>query len=173
MAVAAQVPDAVAGLILVNSASAFARATLLNSLSTLLHLLPDTVVRSSSGIGLNWLCDPSRLAPADRNRFKAAIESVRKADTLHRLDLLRQFDASELSLQPLSCPTLVVASQRDRLLPSESEARRLQAILPEAKLKFLPDSGHACLLERDMDLSELLKTHAGFEEYLASGADLG
>ncbi len=173
LAIAARVPNAVAGMILVNPASSFRRATLLNSISTLLVAIPEAIVRSSSGFCLNWLCDPTRLTPTDRERFKRSIESVSKADTLHRLELLRQFDIGSLPLEQLTCPTLVLAGQRDRLLPSASEARRLVTRLPSAELKLLPDSGHACLLERGLDLARILQSHPWFDRQLASPANLG
>ena len=171
--IAARVPDAVAGLILVNPASSFRRATLLNSISSLLVAIPEAVLHSSSGFCVNWLCNPSRLTPIDRERFKRAIESVSKSDTLHRLELLRQFDIAELPLERFTCPTLVLAGQRDRLLPSESEARQIVARLPSAELKVLPNSGHACLLERNLDLARILQSHPRFDFQLASLANLG
>lgn len=44
-------------------------------------------------------------------------------------------------------PTMVVASARDRLLPSLSEAGRLVSLIPGALRVVLPDSGHTALLE--------------------------
>ncbi|MEL7086054.1 MAG: alpha/beta hydrolase [Cyanobacteria bacterium P01_A01_bin.3] len=173
LAVADRLPEAVAGLILVNPASSFRRASVLSSLSTLLMAIPEVVVHASSGLSLNWLCIPSRLASTDLERFQQAIQSVKKADTLHRLELLKQFDISTQPLEHLTCPALVLAGQRDRLLPSESEARRLVTRLSAAELKLLPDSGHACLLERDTDLARMLRSSLAFEPLLASGANLG
>ncbi|MEM9567864.1 MAG: alpha/beta hydrolase [Cyanobacteria bacterium P01_E01_bin.34] len=173
LAVADRLPEAVAGLILVNPASSFRRASVLNSLSALLMAIPEVVVRASSGLSLNWLCIPSRLASTDLERFQQAIKSVRKVDTLHRLELLKQFDVSARPLEQFTCPVLVLAGQRDRLLPSESEARRLVTRLSAAELKLLPNSGHACLLERDMDLAHMLQSSSVFEPLLASPANLG
>ena len=173
LAVADRVPDAVAGMILVNPASSFRRATLLNTLSTALLAIPEAIVHASSGLCLNWLCIPSRLAPTDLQQFRRAIESVKKADTLHRLELLKQFDVTALPLERLNCPALVLAGQRDRLLPSESEARRLVTRLPVANLKLVPNSGHACLLERDLDLARIVQLAPEFEPLLASTVNLG
>ncbi|MGK7911538.1 MAG: alpha/beta fold hydrolase [Synechococcus sp.] len=173
LTIADRVPDAVAGMVLVNPASSFRRATVLNSLSNLLLAIPEVLVHASSGLSLNWLCVPSRLASTDLERFQQAIGSVRKAETLHRLELLKQFDVSTYRLEHLTCPSLVLAGQRDRLLPSESEARHLVSRLSAAELKLLPDSGHACLLERDMDLAGILHSCPAFEPLLASPANLG
>ena len=54
-------------------------------------------------------------------------------------------------------PTLILASTLDHLLPSLNEAQDLIRILPNAKIHHLPHSGHACLLERDTNLLNILK----------------
>ena len=48
---------------------------------------------------------------------------------------------------PCRTPTLLIASGEDRLLPSLTEAVRLQSLLPSAQRVVLPDSGHTALLE--------------------------
>jgi pimeloyl-ACP methyl ester carboxylesterase len=65
----------------------------------------------------------------------------------------------ERPLTQIPQPTLIIASQGDLLLPSVEEAYGLQGQLPRAKLEILPHSGHACLLERDLNLGALLQTH--------------
>ncbi|MFM6099124.1 MAG: alpha/beta hydrolase, partial [Dolichospermum sp.] len=45
----------------------------------------------------------------------------------------------------------------DRLLPSVTEITRLANILPNSKTFILPNSGHACLLEEDVNLYQILK----------------
>ena len=48
---------------------------------------------------------------------------------------------------PCRTRTLLIASGEDRLLPSLTEAVRLQSLLPSAQRVVLPDSGHTALLE--------------------------
>ena len=48
---------------------------------------------------------------------------------------------------PCRTQTLLIASGEDRLLPSLTEAVRLQSLLPSAQRVVLPDSGHTALLE--------------------------
>jgi pimeloyl-ACP methyl ester carboxylesterase len=50
-----------------------------------------------------------------------------------------------------------LASESDRLLPSLLEARRLRSLLGSAHIHPLPKSGHACLLEKELDLSQILQ----------------
>ena len=78
-----------------------------------------------------------------------------------RLELLARADPGEASLRRVGARTLLVASARDALLPSVSEAGRLFRVLPNARRLLLPDSGHAALLEGRLDLAKELE-RAGF-----------
>jgi len=78
-----------------------------------------------------------------------------------RLELLSRADPGEAALQRVTTRTLLVASARDALLPSVSEAGRLSRILPNSSRLLLPDSGHAALLEARLDLAAELE-RAGF-----------
>ena len=55
-------------------------------------------------------------------------------------------------------PTLVVASARDRLLPSLAEAGRLVSLIPGALRVVLPDSGHTALLESSVRAQHTVST---------------
>ena len=57
-------------------------------------------------------------------------------------------------------PTLVVASARDRLLPSLAEAGRLVSLIPGALRVVLPDSGHTALLESSVHPRPLRRSPA-------------
>lgn len=74
--------------------------------------------------------------------------------------MLRGFDVTEAQFKSILQPTLLIASGRDRLLPSFSEAERLARLLPNAKVQVLPHSGHACLLETQVDLLEIMKSNS-------------
>jgi pimeloyl-ACP methyl ester carboxylesterase len=71
-------------------------------------------------------------------------------------------------LRAIAQPTLVIASGSDRLLPSIAEGKLLVKVIPNAKMVKLANSGHACLLETDVDLYEMMKTHNFFKISLVS-----
>ena len=75
-----------------------------------------------------------------------------------RLSLLSHFSLDKLNLAGLSQPVLVIASEAERLFPSGAEADRLVSCLPNAQKTFLPKSSHACLLEREIQLEEILRS---------------
>ncbi len=85
------------------------------------------------------------------------MRSVPPQTVLWRLSLVREFDVDENQLRRLAQPMLVIASAFDRLLPSLTEARRLVKILLNAQLVVLPNSGHACLLEQDINLYKIMQ----------------
>jgi pimeloyl-ACP methyl ester carboxylesterase len=86
------------------------------------------------------------------------MQAVSPQSAAWRLALLRQFRLENLSLDRVHQPVLILASEVDRLLPSQSEAKRLARFLPNTTIVHLPDSGHACLLENQLNLSAILKT---------------
>ena len=76
----------------------------------------------------------------------------------HRCSLLQKFSLNNVDLSALEShtSTLIISSARDRLLPSLSEGSRLLRAIPKSIQVILPLSGHACLLERDVDLGSIL-----------------
>lgn len=153
---AAYAPERVAGLILVNPASSFAHQGWLVQGSRWVDWLPLGLFGLSHWVLLPFLADLTRLRPADRQRLMEAMMAVPHAVCQNRLSLLRDFDLAPEILARLSQPTLILASAQDRLLPSLTEAERLVNALPRATYEVLPDSGHACLLETDVDLTPIL-----------------
>jgi pimeloyl-ACP methyl ester carboxylesterase len=71
--------------------------------------------------------------------------------------MVSEFDVDETRLQRLTQPVLILAGAADRLLPSVLEAERLVNCLSNAKMLVLPESGHTCLLEEDVNLLEIIK----------------
>jgi pimeloyl-ACP methyl ester carboxylesterase len=71
--------------------------------------------------------------------------------------LLNEFTISAAQLRQITQPVLLLASAADRLLPSVSEAQDLAEHLPDVQLVVLPDSGHACLLEAEINLYEIMQ----------------
>lgn len=77
-----------------------------------------------------------------------------------RVSLLDRFDVQIEQLQQISQPTLVISSGSDRLLPSKVEGKLLTQHIPGSQLYLIPEGGHAVLLERTIDLHEILRTCA-------------
>ncbi len=84
---------------------------------------------------------------------------------MQRLTLMRQFDIDEMKLHQLTQPVLLIASEDDRLLPSVSEVKHLARNLRNAQVVTLPHSGHACLVEIDINLYKIMQKEKFLEVF--------
>jgi pimeloyl-ACP methyl ester carboxylesterase len=156
MQVAARMGTAVDQLVLINPASSFARFPLLAAGSALSGLLPDMMYPFSARILATFLINPDRVTAADRQSLLDAMLSVQPQSATWRLNLLKQFQVDAIVAKIVDIPVRLIAGELDRLLPSALEVRTLQKLLPKSTATLLPRSGHACLLEQDMNLADLL-----------------
>jgi pimeloyl-ACP methyl ester carboxylesterase len=145
-------------LILVNPASSAQRQPWIGACSSLTQLLPTPIYHISTVSLCNLLIASHRVSRSTRHQLLAAMQAVKPQTAAWRLDLLRQFRLEDLSLDRVHQPVLILASKADRLLPSQREAKRLARFLPNSTIVQLPHSGHACLLEDQLNLAAILKS---------------
>jgi pimeloyl-ACP methyl ester carboxylesterase len=149
-------PDTFDRLILINPASSFNRQTW-RCWSPLIVQQMSVPAFQLATLGLfPFLVAPSRVSDQNRQALLRAMQSVTPESAAWRLSLLCNFQLDEASLRQLTQPVLIIAAANDRLLPSTLEARRLANSLPQAKLITLKQSGHACLLEVEIQLHQIL-----------------
>ncbi|MCX7594425.1 MAG: alpha/beta hydrolase [Fischerella sp.] len=157
--VAVAAPHLFKRIILINPASSFHLRPLYGWASQLSYLVPPCFFDIGALGLLPLLAALSRISKSDRQELLRTMRSIPAKTVLWRLSLIREFHIDEQQLRQLTQPVLLVASIQDRLLPSLSEAKRLANILPNAKIVVLPESGHACLLEKDINLYEIMKSN--------------
>ncbi len=155
--VALRSPALFSRLVLVNPATSFNQRPWLRWGAQMNRWLPESLFGASTLALLPFLCALGRTAPEDRRALLDAMRSVPPATANWRVSLVSEFDVDQRQLQRLHQPTLLIAGAADRLLPSTEEAERLANYLPEVKIAVLPQSGHACLLETEVSLFELMK----------------
>jgi pimeloyl-ACP methyl ester carboxylesterase len=155
--VAIAAPNLFHRLILVNPATAFSRLPWMRFASRTSGLLPSPLYALSSSALVPFLIAWDRVERSDRNELLKAMQSVAPQSATWRLHLLRQFDLLQLPLTQLTLPTLAIAGAKDRLLPAVIEVKRLVGCLPSAQMTVLANSGHACLLEKDIHLYEIIR----------------
>ncbi len=153
-----QRPSLFEKVILVNPASAFGLRSWLSLGSIITRWMPNFLHHSSCLGLLPFLAALGRLDPPERRALLQAMQSLPQWVVSGRIALLHQFHLEVKALKQLPQPFLLIAGQSDRLLPSVEEARRLQAMLRHAQLLILPHSGHACLLEKELQLSKILQS---------------
>ncbi|RCJ20488.1 alpha/beta hydrolase [Nostoc sp. ATCC 43529] len=167
MKVAIKAPQLFKRIILINPASAFGLRPLLNWASQITYLVPSGLYDVGALGLLPFLASLPRISKSDRHELLRTMRSV-PPETVHwRLSLLREFEIDEEKLRQLKQPVLLIAGGSDRLLPSVTEAKRLGNIIPNTEIVVLQNCGHACLLEQDINLYEILKTN----DFLESKAD--
>ena len=153
-----RVPQLFNRIIFINPASSFHRVPWLNFGSLLFPWLPEFFYKLFSILAIPFLAPLSQLEPKVRQALLRAVKSTPKKTANQRLSLMRQFRINETILEQLNRPVLLIGSKKDRLLPSVAEVKRLAKILPNAQVLTLPNSGHACLVESQVNLLDILKS---------------
>lgn len=149
-------PNLISKLILVNPASSFNQLPILSWGVDLTGFLPSWVHRYSAAGLLPFLVRLNRISDCDRDRLIKSMKSIPPHVISWRLSLLRDFRVLDEELRSLNIPSLIVAGAADDLLPSVAEARKLTNLLPQGQMIVLPQSGHACLLETEINLYKIL-----------------
>ncbi|MEH1823076.1 MAG: alpha/beta hydrolase [Nostoc sp.] len=149
-------PQLFTKIILINSASSFHRVPWLNLGSLLFPYTPQFFYKISSFLFLPFLANLSRISPTASLALSKSTSSAPQETANQRLSLMREFYVDENKLSQITQPVLLIGSKNDRLLPSEAEAQYLSNIFLNSQIINLPHSGHACLVERDVNLYQLL-----------------
>jgi pimeloyl-ACP methyl ester carboxylesterase len=72
-----------------------------------------------------------------------------------RMALIKDYDVRD-RLKEIKIPVTIIASRRDKLIPSVKEARLMASRFPDSHIIELPAHGHTPLVSRDFLLSEVL-----------------
>ena len=167
LAVARAAPRLCDRLILINPATSFRERPYLKLVTAIVPWMPTSGYQALAELFLPLLQGDRYVAPRETEALLAAMQSVSPQTVRWRLQLLESFHLPLLELRRLQQPTLLIAGDADRLLPSVTEVERLAAALPRARTAILPASGHTCLLEAETCLLELLQTR----DFLPASAD--
>jgi pimeloyl-ACP methyl ester carboxylesterase/1-acyl-sn-glycerol-3-phosphate acyltransferase len=182
LAVAARNPKIDLVLILANPATSFDRSQL-RPLFPLLQAAPSQWFAAVPYLLSFIMGDPIKMAEARVKMSDSAAERavqlqesllsllptlptladvVPKDALVWKLDLLHEAALFTNSrLHAVRAQVLILASGKDRMLPSAEEARRLKKILPNSKVRYFKDSGHTLLLEGGLNLANVIEG-AGF-----------
>ncbi|MEC4807168.1 MAG: alpha/beta hydrolase [Jaaginema sp. PMC 1079.18] len=157
MKVAVTAPHLISQLVLCNPASSFVQRPFFKLAIPMLNYIPDLVHRGSALALLPFLASLGRISQGDRRALLDAMKSVSARVVSWRLALLRDFYLQDRAFQKFDKPVLILAGAQDRLLPSVAEAKLLAQKFPQGRSAVLPASGHACLLETEIKLLEILQ----------------
>ncbi|MBD2258513.1 alpha/beta hydrolase [Pseudanabaena sp. FACHB-2040] len=168
--VVAHAPDLIDRLILINPASSFGRLPWFRWVASVAPWVSASAYHMGTLTLLPLLAALHRISDDNRSKLLTAMRSVSQRSAAWRMALLSQFRVEDLPLHTFRNPTLFIVGQADRLLPSLSEAKRLAEFLPGSQTHLLPLSGHACLLEQEVDLVTILQSTDMLPEVVTSAA---
>lgn len=157
-------PWLITKLALINPASSFNQRPWLRWGEPISRLLPESLYQASAVTLLPFLAALERIPNLETQALWEAMNSVPKKTSVWRLSMLSCFDVTEMQIQRITQPTLIMAAQSDRLLPSVAESQRLSRLIPNNQVVILPHSGHACLLEKDVNLYQIFQQYRFLED---------
>jgi len=147
-------PDLVRGLVIVNSFPYFDERVKLALAPIVLQALPwaamPIVRRYTSG----HLHSPHTRA-ADIDEFQRCARAIDRDSYIRRLKILRSYDLRD-DLPAIESPCLLLAGDRDRLVPSVRWARYMSDRIPQSEMEVLAGYGHVCLIDHDLDISRFV-----------------
>jgi pimeloyl-ACP methyl ester carboxylesterase len=143
-------PGHVRGLVLVNSFSVLHMPWRLRWAPRLLRALPWGAMPVVRRFTESRLHSPHVL-PEDLREFHERAKQIRRDGYIRRLQILRDYDVRE-RLGEIQVPTLFLAGELDRLIPSVAEARFMSGRVPNASMHVLSGYGHCCLINHDLNL---------------------
>jgi pimeloyl-ACP methyl ester carboxylesterase len=147
-------PDKVRALVVLNSFPYFAPQRRLRLASLMLRAMPVGVTGLIRRLTAFRLYSP-QTHREDVARFLELTRDMSRDGYLNRLRILQSYDVRD-RLPAITTPTLLLAAEHDRLVPSVAQARLMAQLLPGSTVRVLAGHGHSCLIAPDVDLSALL-----------------
>ncbi len=148
-------PERLRGLVIVNSFSRVHQRLKLLLGPLLLRAMPWGAMPLVRRFTESKLHSP-HAAPEDLREFHERSKQIGKAGYLQRLRILQTYDVRQ-ELAKLRPPALFLAGDRDRLVPSVSEARFMAARAPRGTARILEGYGHICMINHDLNLLEYIE----------------
>lgn len=95
----------------------------------------------------------------DRERFREIVRHVHAASFRRRLELVKEIDLRP-RLSEVQVQTTLLASGKDKVVPSVKEAHFMAARIPGSQVHEFPNAGHALLLTPGVCLADLISGQA-------------
>lgn len=152
MSMALTRPDLVRGLVIVNSFPYLEQRWKLASAPRLLNLIPWGAMPLVRRYTSSHLHSPHTDA-SDIAEFQERARSIDRDSYIRRLEILREFDIRD-RLAEITSPTLFLAGDRDRLIPSSRWAEFMGERVEDSTVTTLAGYGHVCLIDHDLDLTD-------------------
>ncbi len=143
-------PDAVRGLVILNSFARVPQRAKLRVAPTALKMVPWAAMPLVRRFTEHRLHSPHAL-PEDLAEFHERSKQIGREGYIRRLEILWDYDVRD-QLHRIEAPTLFLAGDLDQLIPSVEQAEFMSARVPNAEMQVLEGYGHICLINHDLDL---------------------
>jgi pimeloyl-ACP methyl ester carboxylesterase len=140
--------------VIVNSFPWLHRRIQLRTAPLLLKIVPWAAMPAIRRLTESRLHSP-HASDDDLAEFHRRCRHIGRAGYRRRLEILAGYDIRH-RLGEIETPTLFLAGDRDRLLPSTRWGRYMAERVPAAEYHELAGYGHVCLINEDLDLRELV-----------------
>jgi pimeloyl-ACP methyl ester carboxylesterase len=148
-------PERIRGLVVLNSFPQFPSKLRLRVGLGLAHMVPWSLMAVFRRVTASRLHSRSTPRSEVRHFLRQTNETTRRG-YISRLRILLKYDVRD-RLHDIRVPTLFLAADEDRLVPSLEHASYMVARVPGAALRVLQGHGHACLIAPGVDLTDLVQ----------------
>ena len=145
-------PERLRGLVILNSFPVIRQRVRIRLAPYLLRAVPWGTMNLVRRFTRSRLHSPHTL-PEDLSAFYQRTRHIGRTGYVRRLEILQTYDIRE-RLGEIQVPTLLLAGDRDHLVPSVREAEFMAARMPRATIQVLRGYGHVCLINHDFNLRE-------------------
>ncbi len=146
-------PDRVGRLVLINTFPYYRRRLRVRLARALTPLLRFNAGRKIKVSIIDHVLRQEGIPEEERERYQAAVEQVNMNAYRHRLQVILKADHRPV-LGEISAPTILLASGRDKLVPSIREAHYMAARIRNSRVHEFPEAGHALLLTPGVSLAD-------------------
>jgi pimeloyl-ACP methyl ester carboxylesterase len=147
-------PDRVRHLMLVNAFPYYRRRLRICLAQTLSPLLAIKVVDRLKTCLVDRTLQWEGILKEDRERLREIVRQVNPASFRRRLELVKEVDLRP-RLPEVQVQTTLLASGRDKVVPSVKEARFMAARILCSQVREFPNAGHALLLTPGVCLADI------------------
>lgn len=146
-------PERVRLLILVNAFPYYRHRLRIRLARALVPLLEYRIAQRAKDFIVDRALLAEGIPEEDRRRYHEIVRQIHPAAYRCRLALTQRADLRP-RLANIPVPTLLLASGRDKIVPSVAEAHFMAARIPCARVREYPKAGHALLLTPDVSLAD-------------------
>ncbi len=145
-------PERVRSLILINSFAFYRRRIRIRLACRMAPILNWPVITGLKDAAADRILELEGIPFGERQFYHVTVQMIDPAAYRRRLELARDVNLAD-RLGQIGVPTIILASGRDKIVPSVAEGRFMASRIPNARLYEFPRAGHALLLTPGFSLA--------------------